>query len=447
MAKKKGSKKDSSQILEWAREFGAEVLNIRDTVDTIIQAFICGEPLMLVGDTGQGKSDAIYQAYYRLKEMARAGQLMHRLGVSTSSPILRNAYEPAREERELEGITSESVEFEYHCWVPATADAFDYRGLPAIKPDGQTQYYTRPEEIPSNPHGMGIINVREMNRPAAARTVKPLIEMMESRTLGPHVIPEGYRIVGDINVGDVYDTHDILSPFFNRRVTWVVVRNTPEDFIDYMYKKYPGSIVASFIEENPAAFDNHAGRVNNQIYGCAAVWERVQQIVDSLYPEYTVQSFRPLLSGKIRQEYAARFMDYLQRGMELSPRRILEDYSRMQKAVLSHIEEGSGADLVATAALASLRILKNLEPDDETLEHKLKNFTKFFCDLPLEVAQNTALDLAPEAAKELEETATSYIPETLEIIQEHLMFNSEARERLSQLNTIITKRTPDSEEG
>ena len=206
-----------------------------------------------------------------------------------------------------------------------------------------------------------------------------------------------------------------------------------------------GSIISEFLRDNPEGFDNHGARINNQVYACAASWTKVHEIIDDCYPEFSLEDLRPHLSSLVRSEWANRLIEFLKRGLELSPTKILMDYKSLRQHVLNYVENGSGGDVVAAAATAAIRTLKSREPDDPEMDRMLKNFAKFYCDLPHEVAQNTALELAPQATTlEAKDVKVHRVEnqETIERIQQYLMFQPEAREKLQFLNQIISKRSP-----
>jgi len=158
-----------------------------------------------------------------------------------------------------------------------------------------------------------------------------------------------------------------------------------------------------------------------------------------------LEQIRPTLSSLVRPEWAVRLIEYLGRGQKLSPSKILEDYGAVREQVLSYIEDGSGGDIVAAAATATLRTLKAMDPETQDLQIKIRNFCDFFVDLPLEVAQNTALELAPSAARLEAKDVDTRRPEnhaTVEMIKRKIMFHPKAHERLGMLNAIISKRSP-----
>ena len=80
--------------------------------------------------------------------------------------------------------------------VLATMEAVDLRGLPRFDADGSSVTWSRPDFLKrlADLGPEGVLFIDEANSNAQSVQV-PLMQLAWKRQIGPHVIPEGWRIV------------------------------------------------------------------------------------------------------------------------------------------------------------------------------------------------------------------------------------------------------------
>lgn len=423
------SKPSKSLVEEWE----IEKVSPLEAKKQIKHAFKAREPIILLGETGQGKTAIVKQAAIELGEELEQGGLSLVAPLDISDPKLEKWYHTIYETHDK----SQKMPFLHKVTEPASKDAFDFAGLPGVREDGG-QFYHRPDEIPDNPYQLGIWQLTEFNRPAGKRTIRPLLNAIERRVIGEHMIPPGISFVLDMNEGDLYDVEDVKDPYFIRRASWMWVENSLDDWLVWMEANYTSDLVRGFLLNNPTFFDSHARRCARKPYACGAVWTRIQRILDTLLPTGTdIMEIHPLLAGKVGRPYATALCEFVRRGSELSPTKLLLDYPSVREIVRGLVEQGKGLDRLASAALASVRFLLKQDVKATSVDRMIGNFVDLFGDLPLDTAQNVGMEFAedqlPGAGNQKADARAMRL-----VIISRIMRDPQAQARLAKLHLLTS---------
>jgi len=431
---------DKSQ-LSFAEKWDIEEVSPRVAKGLVKAGFLAREPVVFMGPTGAGKTAIIRQAARELA-VDCANDLLHIVpqteeawdaAKATDDPAVEQLYREIHKEWLDKGMVSSNTSFEHTVIEPSAIDAFDLAGVPGVDKETKRQFYYRPELLPHNNHALGIWQITEMNRPAGRRTLKPLLNAFQRRVVGQHVLPPGISIVADVNEGEIYDVEDIKDPFFIRRVSWVWVNNSLEEWLAWMEENYASDLVRCYVLENPDSFDDDQRRQSCKPYACPAVWTKIQQNLDVwLKAGLTVMDIAPLIAGRIGKGKSDDFVAYVQKGVELSPTKILTDYPTVRERILELIHRGRGADRVSAAALSCVRFLLRQDPNLSELDGMVECFISFFKDLPLDTAQNVAMEFASE--KVPGDRKTEINAKTRLRIISHLMRDKECTDRLARFH-------------
>ena len=398
-------------------------------IKQLILAWKARMPVCLIGPTGQGKSAAISEAAEQLRREALKGELTWEVPCSLLNWSVRENYKKIYKSIKDKGLTSRDVGFTLMTTNPATKDAFDYTGLPGVDEESKEQFYYKPNHLPTNPYMLGMWQITEMNRPSAKRSIRPLLDVFQSRTIDEHVIPPGINIVADFNEGDVYDTDEIMDPFFIRRASFIFVETSFTSWKSWMSKKFRNSLVLEYLKTKPHAFDNDQARQQCQVYACPATWTRVQEILDTL-EDVPISDMIPLLSGMVRREFAHSFIEFVTSGSDLSPIEILENYDKVQDTVRKYANQGRAIDVLPTTAFSALDIIKNTSSVDIMYSVIRENFVKFFNDLPLETSQAVMMELLPEKSGKV-------LNQNFEDLTNDLLEDDEAHSKIMKIHSIV----------
>lgn len=441
-----------SKTLTFPEEWDIAEVGPRQAQALLKAAFLSREPVILMGPTGAGKTAVVRQTAKALARDCEAGKLsiVPEDGEEwdpskwTDDPEIEEYYSRVHRRWQEEKMTSAKTSFEHTVLEPSALDAFDIAGLPGVDKETERQFYYRPRFIPDKDDVLGIWQITEMNRPAGARTLKPLQNAFERRVVGQHPLPPGISLVADVNEGVEYEVVDMKNPFLIKRCTWIWLSNTLEEWLLWMEENYRSELVRMFILEKGADYlDDNARRRACKPYACPAVWTKIQRNLDVwFHAGLTILDVEPLIAGKIGLGKAGEFVQFVQKGLEFSPSKILLDYAAVKAFVRKAVTDGEGADRLALAALQTIRFLLRQEHNHPSLDTMIRNFTEFFLDLPMDTSQNVAMELA-SVKMSSGETQHQVNPQTRMHLTNYLMGHPGTHERLLKLHSVsnVTRRS------
>jgi len=418
---------------ETAQKLGIAVVTPDVAVRQLILAWHARMPVCLIGATGQGKSAVCAEAARELAKRASANLLSWKVPTELHNWKVIAEYERIYGVVRDRGMQSGDVPFELLTTNPSTKDAFDYVGLPRVNDVTGEQSFYRPRSIPTDPLMLGIWQITEMNRPVARQVIRPLLDVFQSRAIDEHVIPPGINIVADFNHGDIYDTEELLDPFFMRRASFLFVRNDFASWQRWMAQRQMGALVTEFLLTKPDLFDDDQARRNGKVYTCAATWTRVQELLNALATHAPVTELLPLISGMVGISVATELLDYIRVGSRLRATDILSSYSKVQGEVLKLLREGHGVDYVPVAGLAALEALVGMSTTDPMYQTSLRNYRAFLKDMPQETLQALVTAMHERQTKGVSLGTT----ESMDSVLFSILQDSELQLKLSQLRRAV----------
>jgi MoxR-like ATPase len=126
----------------------------------------------------------------------------------------------------------------------------DLIGLP--RRDGRVTRYSPPSFLPTA--GAGLLAFEELNRcPSYMRA--PALQLLTARTLNDYVLPEGWLPVAAINPPEeAYEVED-LDPALLSRFVRVRVRPDPGEWLDWARARGVHPAVVAYVASDPAIFE------------------------------------------------------------------------------------------------------------------------------------------------------------------------------------------------
>lgn len=312
-------------------------LNITELKEALEIAKQLDKPVLVLGSSGVGKSQAIQQFAKQFKD----GMIDIRL---------------------------------------SQMDAVDLCGVPVpTMVDGKLRsVFTTPNMFPTDPNFEGLINLEEISQ-ANAMVQSAAFQLVLDRQLNDYVVPKGAMIVACGNEAEHGGAaNDILAPLLSR---FFVIRVKPslEQWIeDYAPYNNVHPVVVQYLKANPDEFFTYEKKSNesNKSFANARGWKEVSDLLHLADKKGGFSKVgKAMVAGKVGDEIveglAAMYLDL----------NCLPEINLILEGRLKEFEFQNASYIFASAYAGLAKILSTIKEDDvEVVSKKVANYVNFFLD-------------------------------------------------------------------
>lgn len=263
----------------------------------------------------------------------------------------------------------------------ATQEVGDLVGLLVHTADG-TVRHARPEWFPT--HGNGILFLDELNR-AHPDVLQALFSLITGGTIHTHRLPSGWKIVAAGNYqSEGFTVTDTSDAAWMSRFCHIDFVPSTEEFITFA-EENGADDVAAFIRTQPDLLEikPKSRPALSLVSPDRRAWK---DMIGKLDLEPGIEDFRyELYSGIIGATAAAAYITWKKEVYSnLSGRRILKEYDKLQKEVRSYSDKKEcRLDKLNSAVEEIFSILGKKKSISDS---ELDNFKAFLLDIPLELS-------------------------------------------------------------
>lgn len=304
-------------------------------VEFVILAYRAMRSVLLIGETGIGKSEILVQSAEALK----VGCIVHDL---------------------------------------SCIEATDLTGLPLLNANEKTMSYAPPEFLPRT--GAGLLILEELNR-APEHVRVPCLQLLTARSINSYRLPDGWLAVAAMNPPNGEYRVDELDPALLARFSKIHVVADPVAWCEWARRHGVHEKVCAFVESTPKIFTVPDSNPRS--------WTAVSDIVTEFEARtYSKQTLLVHFHGLVGDELGHAFWNfYFASGHDTppSPQQILKSYPRYAAKVRAWNSKGN------TAVLESLcqQLFVHMQGADATQAAfknlaARENLAKLHADLPAE---------------------------------------------------------------
>jgi len=251
----------------------------QEMIEQVMKAYETQTSLFIMGGTGIGKSDTVYQA---------GEVLANRMNMDITTDL------DAQDEFRI-------IDFRVADKRPA-----DLRGLPDLS--GDKTVWQEPEFLPDE--GKGIIVLEEFNL-ADKSLQAPAYQLVLDRKMDSYKVPDGFAIVALGNRRkDKANVHELGLPLKNR-FDWAELQPPDtEDWIDWAMGNEIDSRVITFIKNNPdflykPPIGDNSGDGRRKAFATPRGWERVSLKIQDEPDDNMLQYASTTVGKDIASQFAS----------------------------------------------------------------------------------------------------------------------------------------------
>ena len=294
---------------DFASALGAMAVSPRLAKDIIKFNTLAGIPTLLIGRSGVGKTDIMYQLTAELSEGGgRGAQYTHDLAARRKIQISDAQTRWGLNVFHLQHLEREDLSG--YVFPPKTADA-------------EPQIIMRPGLPNGKDHPFGFLYLDEFNR-ADKEVISPVFTLLsQGRNIGPYVLPAGWTVVlaGNPSDDDYLVNEAEKDPAIRRRVCIIVVVCNVRDWLSYAVATDFDPFVVDYIRAfGGRALYDLTGQRQGRISATPATWERVSTIVKlakSIGVNFTDKQkvvpadIQAAIAGQLGYDLGIEFLRYL----------------------------------------------------------------------------------------------------------------------------------------
>jgi len=336
--------------------FGGPTVNVGADLSALLMDFYperANEMPVLLGDSGIGKTESIYQL---------ADALSKKHGVTFTAKVLDLAN---MEPQDFLGI---------YYFAEVNEGNKKYKVSRLATPD----FLPKPNENV-------ILVFDELNR-ASKDLANGIMRFCKDKRIGEYVLPDSCMLIGAANIGEQYNVIAMTDPAWISRLAFMQVKTDVPLFLKY-FKTCPNfnELVYSYLSAKPGEFYNHENKKQGMLFATPRAWEQI-----AAYLNRRIKAGEPLdnpevykrISSKISASSASVFCDFLAKNIDMvNLDTVLYDYDSIRERV-RNLRKSSSISVLSDLTKAVAVAMVERGAEDDELKRMSKHVGKFLTDLP-----------------------------------------------------------------